>query len=133
MRPFTDEQMRYASAASGLPLFLMPLIAACAASVPLEQAGLLSSYQHLAPSSGVLTQAQVSVDRDRILEANTVRVIPTSLSAAIAETKLSETQLRLIANAVDRSLCTGLSDRFQIVPPSQARSEEHTSELQSLR
>src|SRR5262249_49520414 len=117
MRPFTDEQMRYASAASGLPLFLMPLTAACAASVPLEQAGLLSSYQHLAPSSGVLAQAQVSVDRDRILEANTVRVIPTSLSAAIAETKLSETQLRLIANAVDRSLCTGLSDRFQILPP----------------
>jgi Protein of unknown function (DUF3313) len=119
MRPLTDEQMRYASAASGLPLFLMPLIAACAASVPLEQAGLLSSYQHLAPSSGVLTQAQVSVDRDRILEAKTVRVIPTSLSAAIAETKFSETQLRLIANAVDRSLCTGLSDRFQIVPPGQ--------------
>src|SRR5262249_61100283 len=43
-----------------------------------------------------------------------------SLCGGIAEAKLSETQLRLIANAVDRSLCTGLSDRFQIVPPSQA-------------
>src|SRR5262249_60481137 len=93
MRPLTDEQMRYASAASRLPLFLMPLIAACAASVPLEQAGLLSSYQQLAPSSGVLTQAQVSVDSDRILAAKTVRIIPTSLSTAVAEAKLSEAQL----------------------------------------
>src|SRR5262245_16782748 len=120
MRPLTDEQMRYASAASGVPLLLMPLIAACAASVPLEQAGLLSSYQQLAASSGVLTQAQVSVDSDRILAAKTVRIIPTSLSTAVAEAKLSEAQLRLIANAVDRALCTGLSDRFQIVSSAQA-------------
>src|SRR5262249_16130995 len=114
--------MRYACAtcASGLALFLMPLIAACAASVPLEQAGLLSSYQRLAPDSGLLTQAQVSVNRDEILGAKTIRIIPTSLFAAVAEAKLSEAQLTLIANAVDRSLCTGLSDRFQIVPSAQA-------------
>jgi hypothetical protein len=98
----------------------MPLIAACAASVPLEQAGLLSSYQRLAPDSGLLTQAQVSVNRDEILGAKTIRIIPTSLFAAVAEAKLSEAQLTLIANAVDRSLCTGLSDRFQIVPSAQA-------------
>jgi hypothetical protein len=97
----------------------MPLIAACAAAVPLEQAGVLSSYQHLAPSSGFLTQAQVSVNRNEILAAKTVRIIPTSLSAAVAEAKLSEAQLTLIANAVDRSLCSGLSDRFQIVPRAQ--------------
>src|SRR5262249_38006841 len=114
--------MPHASAAraAGLVLFLMPLIAACAAAVPLEQAGVLSSYQHLAPNSGLLTQAQVSVNRDEILAANTVRIIPTSLSAVVAEAKLSEAQLRLIANALDRSLCTGLSDRFQIVPSVQA-------------
>ena len=114
--------MRCTSAAPafGLVLFLMPVITACATFVPLEQAGLLSSYQHLAPSNGVLTQAQVSVNRDVILEAKTVRIIPTSLSVAVAEAKLSEAQLRLIANAVDRSLCTGLSDRFQIVPSAQA-------------
>jgi hypothetical protein len=112
--------MRYAAAAraSGLVLFLMPLNTACAASVPLEQAGSLSSYQHLTPNSGLLTQAQVSVNRDGVLE--TVRIIPTSLSAAVAEAKLSEAQLSLIANAVDRSRCTGLGDRFQIVPSAQA-------------
>jgi Protein of unknown function (DUF3313) len=105
--------------AAALGLFLMPLIAACAAAVPLEQAGLLSSYQHLAPSSGFLTQAQVSVNKDEILAAKTIRIIPTSLSLAVAEAKLSEAQLTLIANAVDRSLCTGLSDRFQIVSRAQ--------------
>jgi hypothetical protein len=105
--------------AAGLVSFLMPLIAACAAAVPLEQAGVLSSYQHLAPSSGFLTQAQVSVNKDEILAAKTVRIIPTSLSAAVAEAKLSEAQLTLIANAVDRSLCSGLSDRFHIVPRAQ--------------
>src|SRR5262245_66396064 len=118
MRPLTDEQMRYASAASGLPLFLMPLIAACAASVPLEQAGLLSSYQHLAPSSGVLTQAQVSANRDGILAAKTVRIIPTSLSTAVAETKLSETQLRLIANAVDRPCVPASATASRSCPPA---------------
>src|SRR5262245_22462922 len=73
-----DRHMRCISAAPafGLVLFLMPVITACATSVPLEQAGLLSSYQHLAPSNGVLTQAQVSVNRDVILEAKTVRIIP---------------------------------------------------------
>jgi hypothetical protein len=88
-----------AARAAGLVLFLMPLIVACAAAVPLEQAGLLSSCQHLAPSSGFLTQAQVSVNKDEILAAKTVRIIPTSLSAAVAEAKLSEAQLTLIANA----------------------------------
>jgi len=64
---------------SGLALLSMQLIAACAASAPLEQAGLLSFYQHLAPNSGVLTQAQVSVNRDGILAAKTVRIIPAPL------------------------------------------------------
>jgi hypothetical protein len=108
--------------ASLLRLLLLPLVGGCA-TVPLERAGSLSSYQHLAPSDGLLTQAQVSVSKDEILAAKTIRVIPTSfptsLSVAAAEAKLSEAQLRLIANAVDRSLCTGLSDRFAIVAGAQ--------------
>jgi Protein of unknown function (DUF3313)/LVIVD repeat len=62
------------------------------------QAGSLSSYEHLEPSDGLLTRAQVSVNKDEILSARTVR----------------------IANAVDRSLCTGLSHRFQIALTDQA-------------
>jgi hypothetical protein len=104
--------------ASLLRLLLLPLVGGCA-TVPLERAGSLSSYQQLAPSDGFLTRAQVSASKDEILAAKTIRVIPTSFAAAAAEAKLTEAQLRLIANAVDRSLCTGLSDRFAIVASAQ--------------
>jgi hypothetical protein len=100
-----------------LDLVLLPLISACS-SVPLEPGGSLSSYQRLKPSDGALTKAQVSVNKDEIVAAKTVRIIRTSFSAA-AKDKLTEAQLRLIANAVDRSVCTGLSDRFQIAPSAE--------------
>jgi len=103
-----------------LGLLLVPLVTACA-SVPLEPAGSLSSYQRLTPSNGLLTHAQVSVSQDDILAARTVHIIPTFVSPRRpADPKILEAQRRLIANAVDRSLCTGLGDRFQIVPPGQA-------------
>jgi hypothetical protein len=97
----------------------LPLVVGACASVPLEQGGSLSTYQQLAPSNGVLTKAQVSVSKDEVLTARTARIIKTTLSAAAAEAGLSDAQLRLIANAIDRSLCTGLSDRFQIVPATE--------------
>jgi len=106
---------REASKGSGsraplLGLFLPFIVGACA-SVPLEQKGALS-YQHLAPSDGLLTKAQVSVNKDEVLAAGTIRIMPTTFSATATEARLSDVQLRLIANAVDRSLCGGLSDRF---------------------
>jgi hypothetical protein len=97
-----------------LGLVLIPLISACA-SVPLSETGSLSSYQGLQPSDGLLTKARVSVDKDAVLAAKTVRIIPTTFSPAVTETRLSEKERRLVANAVDRSVCIGLSDRFQIV------------------
>jgi len=99
-------------------LFLPFIVGACA-SVPLEQKGALSSYQHLAPSDGLLTKAQVSVNKDEVLAAGTIRIMPTTFSATATEARLSDVQLRLIANAVDRSLCGGLSDRFQIIPAAK--------------
>ena len=101
-----------------LSVSLQPLVVGCT-SVPPEQAGSLSSYQRLEPSDGILTKAQVNVDKDEVLAAKTVRIVPTAFSPAASEAKLSEAQMRLIANAVDRSLCTGLSRRFQIVSPVQ--------------
>jgi len=101
-----------------LGLFL-PLIVGACASVPLEQRGSLSSYQHLAPNDGLLTKAQVTVNKDEVLAARTVRIISTTFSAAAAEAGISDAQLRLVANTIDRSLCTGLSDRFQIVPATE--------------
>jgi hypothetical protein len=101
-----------------LGLLIVPLVAACA-SVPLEPAGSLSSYGEFTPSNGVLTHAQVSVSKDVILAATTVHIVPTSFAATAAEPKVTESQRRLIANAVDRSLCVDLGDRFHIVAPGE--------------
>lgn len=112
---------------SGLVLSLLPLISACA-TVPLAQTGSLSSYERLQPDDGMLTKARVSVDKDAILAARTVQIIPTSFSAAAAATKLSSADRNLVINAVDRSICIGLSDRFQIVlPPQTADLTVHVS------
>jgi hypothetical protein len=87
--------------------------------MPLERGGTLSSYQRLTPSNGVLTHAQVSIEKDLILAAKSIHIIPTSLSASLIDTKISEAQRKLIVNMVDRNLCVDLSDRFEIAPLSQ--------------
>jgi hypothetical protein len=49
------------------------------------------------------------------------RNLSTFSTKVASEAQLSEAQMRLIANAVDRSLCTGLSHRFQIALTDQDR------------
>ncbi len=113
--------------ASWIPLSLLPLISACA-TIPLTQTGSLSSYDRLQPADGMLTKARVSVDKDTVLAARTVQIIPTSFAPAAMSTKLLEKDRKLVANAVDRSICIGLSDRFQIVlPPQTADLTVHVS------
>lgn len=110
-----------------LLLPLLPYLAGCA-SVPLQQTGSLSSYERLQPADGLLTKARVIVDKDAMLAARTVRIVPTTFSPAAAASKLSERDRRLVANAVDRSVCIGLSDRFHIVlPPQTADLTVHVS------
>lgn len=99
-------------------LALLPLMGGCA-SVPLEQKGALSSYDRLAPSNGVLTQAKVAVSKEDVLAAKTVRIMPTTFALSALDAKLSDMQRALVANAVNRSLCIGLSDRFEIVALAQ--------------
>lgn len=108
--------MWYASCVACSQLVIL-LIAACTA-VPLTQNGSLSSYERLQPDDGLTTKARVNVDRDAVLAAKTVQIIPTVFSGATAS-KLSDADRRLVANAVNRSICIGLSDRFQIVAPPQ--------------
>jgi hypothetical protein len=106
---------------SCLLLSLLPLVTACA-SVPLQETGSLSSYERLQPADSKFNgrKSRVHVDKDAALAAKTVRIIPTSFSGAAASAKLSIGDRRLVANAVDRSVCIGLSDRFHIVSPTQA-------------
>jgi hypothetical protein len=93
------------------------LLSSCA-SAPMTRGGSLSSYDSLTPSDGVLAKSLVRVSKDEVLAAKTVRIVPTVFSEA-ASPKLSAKQRVLVANAVDRSLCVGLSERFQVVTADQ--------------
>jgi hypothetical protein len=104
---------------SCLALSLLPLVCACA-TVPLQEAGSLSSYERLQPADSKFSgrKSRVHVDKNAVLTANTVLIVPTSYSDA-ALANLSPRDRRLVANAVDRSVCIALSDRFHIVVPPQ--------------
>lgn len=84
----------------------------------MTQGGSLASYDNLVPSDGVLTKSLLRIDKDEVLAAKTVRIVPTAFSAAALQAPFSDAQRKLVANAVDRSLCIGLSDRFGVVMSS---------------
>jgi hypothetical protein len=108
---------------------LLPLLSACA-SVPLEQTGSLSSYERLKPADSKFNgrKTRVHVDKQAVLAARTVLIVPTSYAHPAASSKLSARDRRLVANAVDRSVCIALSDRFNIVlPPYTADLTVHVT------
>lgn len=84
----------------------------------MTQSGSLSSYDSLTPSDGVLTKSLVRVTRDVVLASKTVRIVPTTFAASAAPA-LEDKQRLLVANAVDRALCRGLSDRFEVLGASE--------------
>ncbi|MGY4571155.1 MULTISPECIES: DUF3313 domain-containing protein [Bradyrhizobium] len=92
---------------------VVALLSGCA-SAPMTRGGSLASYDNLTPSGGVLAKSLVRVNKDEVLAAKTVRIVPTTFSQAASPT-LSQEQRHLVANAIDRSLCVGLSERLQVV------------------
>lgn len=89
----------------------------CAAAPLVEGSG-LSTYEDMAPSDGVLTKSRLSVNKQSVLAARTVRIEPTTFPTTLAA-KLTSQQRDLIANAVNRGLCVSLSDRFEVVAPNR--------------
>jgi uncharacterized protein DUF3313 len=103
--------------ALAVTLVATSLLAGCA-TAPMTQGGSLSSYDSMTPSDGILTKSQVRVGKDAVLAAKTVRLVPTGF-AATASPALTEKQRALVANAIDRSLCAGLSERFEVLAPGE--------------
>src|ERR1700730_17232238 len=103
----------------GLCAGALLLTSAGCATAPLDKANSLASYDNLAPSDGILTHSRFSVRKDDVLAAKTVRLVPRVFSTAPARFDLPDEQRKLIANAADRSLCIGLSDRFEVVGPTE--------------
>lgn len=101
-----------------IPLFAMSMamivLSSGCANAPTTKGGSLSSYDNMVPSDGVLAKSLVRVSGDNVLAAKTVRIVPTAFAPAASPT-LSTKQRALVANAIDRSLCIGLSERFEVV------------------
>src|ERR1700712_535838 len=94
------------------------VLAGCA-TAPLTTSGSLMSYDGLTPAEGVVTQSKLRVDKADILAAKRVAIVTTSFFSAAAGAELTEQQRHVISKAVDRAVCVGLSDRFEIVPLGQ--------------
>lgn len=85
----------------------------------MTRGGSLASYDNMTVSNGALTKSLIRISRDDVMAARTVRIIPTGFSEA-ALPSISAKERALVANHVDRSLCTGLSDRFAVVADGEA-------------
>lgn len=94
------------------------MLAACA-SAELTRSGMLASYDGLQRSDGVLTQSGFRVDRASLLAARTIALEPTRIAPGTGGGKLDPGQLALVGNALDRTLCARLGERFRIAAPGQ--------------
>jgi hypothetical protein len=85
----------------------------------MDTAGSLKSYEKLTTSDGILAKSLLRVDKEEVLAAKTVRIVPTLFSNATEQVELSAEQRKLVANTVDRSLCAALSRRFHVAGPNE--------------
>ena len=96
----------------GAALALLVACTACA-SAPLQGTGSLAATD-LVRSDGLLTRSLLNVDKGAVQAARTVRILPTRFSDSIGETGMKPAQHALLANAVDRALCSTLNERLEI-------------------
>lgn len=97
-----------------LPYLLLSLVGGCAA-VPLEQANSLTSYDGLTSVNGGMTKAKFKALSTDLNAIRTAYIEPTVLSAGAAQSATKPSDQALVANAISRALCIGVSDRFEVV------------------
>jgi len=113
---FFCERWRWRHNWIALPILtVISLLPGCA-TAPLVQGASLASYDRLIPSDGKITKARLHVEKEQVVAARTINILPTAFPAAVAPT-LSNEQRAMVANAVNRALCVSLSDRFNVVTP----------------
>ncbi|WP_164901852.1 DUF3313 domain-containing protein [Neorhizobium lilium] len=103
-----------------LPCIVIAIGLSGCASAKLETAGSLSDYKGMVEANGTIAKSRQRIETADVMAAKTVTIVPTSFSAAASGDTLTEKQRSIVANAVDRSVCIGLSDRFQVVAPGQS-------------
>ncbi|WP_425352040.1 DUF3313 domain-containing protein [Neorhizobium tomejilense] len=101
--------------------FALPLTLAVAGctSVPLKEAGTLTSYSNLGAPKGTLAKKRLYVDGRHLATVKTVSIVPTTFSFSAASRIKTEADRSLVSNVLDRALCVALSDKYQMVPAGQ--------------
>lgn len=97
----------------------LALAAAGCASVPPKPAGTLSTYGNLGEEKGKLSKSRTYVDGLALVGAKTARIVPTSFSASARQAVKTPADRALVTNVLDRELCIALSDKYEMVPPTQ--------------
>lgn len=96
-------------------VFTLSIIGAGCAAVPLERGNTLTSYEGLVPNGGRLTKADYRVSASELAAAKTVFVAPTAIAPGVSNSLRKTSEAHLVANAISRSICFGVSERFQVV------------------
>lgn len=103
------------------PLFVLPIamVMVGCSSIPLKDAGTLSTYKNLGPAKGNTSKSRTFVDKNGLANVRTVKIFPTSYGFN-AGAQIKDPQDRaLVSNAINRALCIALSNKYQIVPLGQ--------------
>ncbi|CUX47283.1 DUF3313 domain-containing protein [Agrobacterium genomosp. 13] len=97
-----------------LPILAVSFVTSCA-SVPIEQANTLASYDGLTSADGLARKTKFKASARELATVRTIYVEPTVVSPGAALSTRNASDRALVANAISRSLCVGVSDRFQVV------------------
>ena len=127
---YTDREFRQHSPIAtlwraGFALAFTVCVTGCA-SASLDGDGSLSSYADLRTSDGVLAKSKLFVNNDAVSAARTVRIVPATFASKAQVDGVTLEQRKLIGNAINRSLCVTLSDRFVLVSSEDADLTVHT-------
>lgn len=112
-------QSRRTHFAGGAIAALIGAVCSACATAPLTESGALSSYAGLKQSDGAITKSRQRADRAALLAARSIRIEPAQFAKGVAPQSVTTQQLALVANTIDRTLCSGLSSRFKITLPNQ--------------
>ncbi len=85
-------------------------------TVPLKEAGTLTSYSNLSAPKGKFEKKRVYFSKDGLKDVKTVSIAPTSLAPPALQRVEKQKDRLLVTNAIDRAICITMSEKYQIVP-----------------
>lgn len=118
-RPSAGYPRKFLSRSLCLAFPLTLLAVTGCASVPMTEAGTLTSYANLGASEGRLGKKRLYVDGQYLAAVKTASIVPTTFVPTAASSVKSQADRSLVSNALDRALCVALSDKYQMVPAGQ--------------